>query len=151
VLDVRELEIDKAWQQHHPDRAKIPINVWRQPRFYKRGIATDAGRIAKACDDAKSIRELLDDFTRKGQVGRNRALQKIKHRLSPCRVEAVDKSAVIACWPEPRDSAFENSAPNSAKIASSSTSRWHCSTGEKMPSPSNPGAGSPGPCVGKML
>jgi hypothetical protein len=42
--------------------------------------------------------------------GPPRALQKIKHRLVPARVETVDKSAVIACWPEPRDSVFENPA-----------------------------------------
>jgi len=110
MLDMREQEIDKAWAQHDPDRAKIPVQVWRALRIYKRGITGDAARIAKACDDAKTLRALLDDFTRKGQVGRQRALQKIKHRLEPARVEAVDKTAVIACWPEPRDSVFENPA-----------------------------------------
>jgi len=52
----------------------------------------------------------LDDFTSKGQVGRNRALHKIKHRLEPARVEAVDRSTVIATWPEPRDTVLENPA-----------------------------------------
>jgi len=29
---------------------------------------------------------------------------------APPRVEAVDRSAVIACWPEPRDTVVENPA-----------------------------------------
>ena len=47
LSDSREQEIERAWQQHDPDRAKIPINVWRQLRIYKRGIGADAGRIAR--------------------------------------------------------------------------------------------------------
>jgi hypothetical protein len=75
MLDLREHEIDKAWAQHDPDRAKIPVHVYRALRIYKRTITGDAARISKACDDTKSLRALLDDFTRKGQVGRQRASQ----------------------------------------------------------------------------
>jgi hypothetical protein len=91
-----------------PTAPRYRSNVWRALRITKRGISADAARIKKACDEASSLRALLDDFTRKGQVGRNRALHKLQHRFAPARVEAVDASAVIATWPEPRDSVFEN-------------------------------------------
>jgi hypothetical protein len=94
VLDPREAEIDRAWQQHDSDRAKIPVQIWRQLRIYKRTISADAARISKACDDAKTLRALLDDFTRKGHVGRHRALQKIKHRLAPAATGPLSICAI---------------------------------------------------------
>ena len=42
MLDQRtQQEIDRAWQQHDPDRARIPIHIWRQLRIYKQIVAAN--------------------------------------------------------------------------------------------------------------
>jgi hypothetical protein len=69
---VRESQIERGWLRHEPDRAKVPREVWRNLRTFKRVIAPVADRIEAASDDRDRIKGLLYDWTRKGDVGRAR-------------------------------------------------------------------------------
>jgi hypothetical protein len=73
---VRELQIDRAWLQHDPDRGRIPREVWGKVRTFKRAIAPIAQRLDAASQDRDRIKTLLYDYACKGDVGRARALAK---------------------------------------------------------------------------
>jgi hypothetical protein len=69
---VRESQIERGGLAHEPERARIPREVWRQLRTFKRTIAPVAARLDAASEDREPIADLMFDLVRKGSVGRAR-------------------------------------------------------------------------------
>ena len=62
-------------------RAGPPREVWRKVRTFKRTIAPIADRVDVAVTDRERIKGLLYDYACKGEVGRARALAKLRKHL----------------------------------------------------------------------
>ena len=92
----REREIERAWRQHEPERAKVPLEARRQAKAFRDRIAPDADKI-KAAYQSQPLRDLLNDWARKSAVWRNRAIRKIKQALAPAAVDDAG-GALIVAW-----------------------------------------------------
>jgi hypothetical protein len=64
-------------------------------------IAPLAVRVGLAADDRKRIRDLMLDYSRKGDVGRVRTFSKLRHHLHPATVERLQKG-ILWSWLDPR-------------------------------------------------
>jgi hypothetical protein len=100
-MDARTRDIERAWLQHDPSRGKIPSESWRALRIFKRSIAPLATRVGLASDDRKRIKQLMFDYSRKGDVGRVRTFAKLRHHFHPALVERLQKG-VLWSWLDPR-------------------------------------------------
>jgi hypothetical protein len=102
-MDARacEREIERAWLQHDPARAKITNEAWRALRQFKRTIAPLAARVTAAADDGKRIKALMYDYSRKGDVGAQRTFSKLKRHFHPALVERLQKG-ILWSWLDPR-------------------------------------------------
>jgi hypothetical protein len=98
---VRERQIERAWIKHDPSRAKIPQEAWRALRNFKKQIAPQAARVAVASAARDRIKGLMADYSRKGDVGRQRTFAKLKHHFYPATVERL-KAGILWSWLEPR-------------------------------------------------
>jgi hypothetical protein len=98
---VRESQIDRGWLAHEPDRAKVPREIWRDLRTFKRTIAPIADRLDTASTDRERIAGLLYDWTRKGDVGRARALAKLRKHF-PLATITFPRQGIMWSWPAPR-------------------------------------------------
>ena len=75
-------EIDAAWRRHRPESVSIPAEARRKVRLLKGSLAGDAGKI-KAAYETAPVRDLLTGYLRKGAIGRERSLLRIKAALAP--------------------------------------------------------------------
>jgi hypothetical protein len=98
---VRESQIERGWLAHEPERARIPREVWRNLRTFKRTIAPIADRLDVAVTDRDRIKGLLYDWTRKGEVGRARALAKLRKHLEWANI-TFPRSGIMWSWLAPR-------------------------------------------------
>jgi hypothetical protein len=98
---VRESQIDRAWLQHAPEQGRIPKDVWRKVRTFKRTIAPIADRLDAAVQDRDRIKGLLYDWTCKGDVGRARALAKLRKHLDLADI-TFPRGGIMWSWLAPR-------------------------------------------------
>jgi hypothetical protein len=98
---VRESQIEQGWLEHEPDRARVPYDVWRKVRTFKRTIAPIADRLDAAVQDREHIKGLLYDFACKGDVGRARALAKLRKHL-PLATITFPRQGIMWSWLAPR-------------------------------------------------
>ena len=96
----RERDIERAWALHEPLRAtRAPRCPPRRERFKQR-IAPNADKI-KRIYQSLEFRALLNDWARKGAVGRERAKRKIVQMLAPAPVDDAG-GALMLMWAETR-------------------------------------------------
>ena len=72
---VRESQIERGWLAHEPERARIPREVWRQLRTFKRAIAPVAARIEAASNHRDRIAGLYEKgrrWPRQATAGQSR-------------------------------------------------------------------------------
>jgi hypothetical protein len=100
-MDARTRDIERAWAIHEPARLKIPSEAWRALRIFKRSIVPLAARVGLASDDLKRIRALMHDYSRKGDVGRQRTFAKLRHHFYPATVERL-QNGILWSWLDPR-------------------------------------------------
>jgi hypothetical protein len=98
---VRESQIERGWLAHEPDRAKIPREVWRDLRTFKRTVAPIGDRLDAAVTDRDYLKGLLYDWTRKGEVGRARALVKLRKHLDLATI-TFPRQGIMWSWLAPR-------------------------------------------------
>ena len=96
----REREIERAWALHEPLRARVPPDARRAVARFKERISPDADKI-KHTYQSPPFRALLNDWARKGAVGRERAKRKIVEMLAPACVDDVG-GPLMLMWAEPR-------------------------------------------------
>ena len=77
----REREIEAAWRQHEPQRARVPPEARRAVTRSRARIAGDAEGIKLAL--ARVALPLVDAWAKRGALDRGRKLLKIKAALSP--------------------------------------------------------------------
>jgi hypothetical protein len=97
----RDREIEKAWLAHEPERARVPREVWRDLRTFKRTIAPIADRLDAASTDRDRIKVLLYDYACKGEVGRARALAKLRKHF-PLATITFPRQGIMWSWLAPR-------------------------------------------------
>jgi hypothetical protein len=97
----RDRQIDKAWLQHAPEQGRIPREVWRNVRTFKRTIAPIADRLDAAVTDRDHLKTLLYDWTCKGEVGRARALAKLRKHLDLADT-TFPRQGIMWSWLAPR-------------------------------------------------
>lgn len=95
--DRREKQIEISWRQHDPSRAKVPHSARRAAGAFKDALAGDAERIKGALQG--HALPLIHEWSRKGAIGRERKLLRIKQALAPARVEDVN-GALLVLWQE---------------------------------------------------
>jgi hypothetical protein len=98
---VRESQIERGWLAHEPDRAKVPLEVWRKVRTFKRTIAPIADRLDAAWTDRDLLKGLLYDYACKGDVGRARALAKLRKHF-PLATITFPRQGIMWSWLAPR-------------------------------------------------
>jgi hypothetical protein len=98
---VRESQIERGWLAHEPERGRIPKEVWRKVRTFKRTIAPIADRLDVAVTDRERIKGLLYDYACKGDVGRARALAKLRKHL-PLATITFPRQGIMWSWLAPR-------------------------------------------------
>ncbi len=101
----RERQIDIAWREHQfgqggssglsSERAKA-LAAARSVRIFKTEIAPDADKL-KGVYQSPGFRQLFNDWVRKGAVGRERKLLKLKQMLAPASVSPSD-GALLLAW-----------------------------------------------------
>ncbi len=96
----RERQIEHAWRQHAPERAKVPSDARRAASAFKQRISPDADKI-KHTYQSPPFRALLNDWARKGAVGRERAKRKIVQMLLSASVDDAG-GALMLMWLEAR-------------------------------------------------
>jgi hypothetical protein len=116
MLDRREREVDRAWIEHDPSRARIPSEAWRALRRYKAGIAADAARIMAASEATPRLRALLIAVFHKGTLAKQkvRAIERLRNYVAPAVLTVTD-DAMIWAWPEPRGTIIINDDPAKKK------------------------------------
>src|SRR5271168_2594920 len=82
----RERDIDRAWRQHDPDRARVPFAARRAAQAFRDGLTGDAEKIV-AKYESPSFRVLLHDWALKSSLGRVRTLSRIEQALTPASVD----------------------------------------------------------------
>ncbi len=95
----RERQIERAWAQHEPERARAPPSARRAVAAFKARLAPDAERIKGALRG--SALPLIDDWAKKGSPGRERKLRRIKAALGWAAVDDTG-GALRVLWLEPR-------------------------------------------------
>ena len=96
----RERDIERAWALHEPLRARVPPDARRAASAFKQRIAPNADKI-KRIYQSLEFRALLNDWARKGAVGRERAKRKIVQMLAPAPVDDAG-GALMLMWAETR-------------------------------------------------
>jgi hypothetical protein len=97
----RKSQIDKAWMIHDLAQGRIPKEVWRKVRTFKRTIAPIADRLEDATQDRDRIKQLLYDHECKGAVGRARALAKLRKHLDLAHI-SFPRQGIMWSWLAPR-------------------------------------------------
>jgi hypothetical protein len=76
----KELEIDRAWIQHAPERARIPPAVLRELRAFKRDIGLTAGTIEAVLKQDDLTQFLIEPLVRRRGMHRRRLLEDLRRR-----------------------------------------------------------------------
>jgi hypothetical protein len=92
-------EIDLAWKRHQPDRNRIPNDVARRVRAFKRALKPSATAISHALDGVAWRDTAIDAVCKHGK-GRDRALAKLRRGFPGASVGVRDSRLVII-WLEP--------------------------------------------------
>ncbi len=102
---LKEREVDIAWREHQfgqggrsLERAKA-LAAARATRIFKTEIAPDADLLKGVCQ-SPGFRQLFNDWARKGAVGRERKLLKLKQMLAPASACPSD-GALLVAWLQP--------------------------------------------------
>jgi hypothetical protein len=97
---VRESQIDRAWLRHAPEQGRIPREVWRKLRTFKRTIAPIAARLQAASAERDRIKGLLYDWACKGETGRARALAKLRRHFDLATI-TFPRQGIMWSWLAP--------------------------------------------------
>jgi hypothetical protein len=97
----RERDVERAWLRHEPARARVPNEARRAARAFRDGLARDGDRI-KLTYQSPDFRQLLNDWARKGTIGRGRALARIRASIAPASVDVVG-AALTLMWLMPHE------------------------------------------------
>jgi len=65
----RERELEKAWRQHQPERARVPLEARRAVREFKARIAPDADRISARSREVRFSSSMIG--RRRARLGGN--------------------------------------------------------------------------------
>jgi hypothetical protein len=95
------VNLDRSWAQHDPVQGRIPREIMRNVRTFKRTIAPIAGRLDVAVNDRDRIKGLLYDYACKGDVGRARALAKLRKHLDLANI-TFPRQGIMWSWLAPR-------------------------------------------------
>jgi hypothetical protein len=98
---LRERQIERAWREHEPERARVPPEARRAAQAFRERIAPGAERFNRIYLSAE-FRRTLNDWSMKGPIGRERALCKIKQLLAPAVIDVMD-DALLFTWLQPHD------------------------------------------------
>jgi hypothetical protein len=99
-MGAREREVEVAWRQHEPLRARVPLAARRAATAFREGLADDADKI-KRTYQSPSFRTVLHDWALKKGIGRETARLKILHTFTPAFVDDIG-GALRLLWLEPR-------------------------------------------------
>jgi hypothetical protein len=84
-----------------PEQGRIPKDVWRKVRMFKRTIALIADRLDEAATERERIKGLLYDYACKGEVGRARALAKLRKHFNLATI-TFPRGGLMWSWLAPR-------------------------------------------------
>lgn len=98
---VRESQIERGWLRHEPERARVPREIWRNLRTFKRTIAPIADRLDEAATARDYLKGLLYDYACKGEVGRARALAKLRKHFDLATI-TFPRRGIMWSWLAPR-------------------------------------------------
>jgi hypothetical protein len=107
----RDRDIDRAWATHQPERIRVPAEIWRKLRTFKRSIAPAAVNIKRILDDDTTMKRLMTNFAFKKGIGRARALSRLKKHLAGATLQAEDDT-IIGTWLEPTGPILDSDDPS---------------------------------------
>ncbi len=100
-------QTDMAWLQHQPARARIPEDVWRKVRAFRRAIAPGAAQMNALQD----VHQLAVDVVHKKGIGQQRAIARLVALITPTAIVTAGAGTVAWAWPEPRGPILESDNP----------------------------------------
>jgi hypothetical protein len=83
-MDEIARQIDRSWSQHEPERDRIPAEIWRRVRAFKRELPPTAAIIERVLKNDKLAQPLIERCVRR----RGMARQNFLPSLFPGRLAA---------------------------------------------------------------
>jgi hypothetical protein len=94
-------EIDRAWLQHEPDRDRIPSDIWRRLRRFKKDFEPTSVKIRAVLAYESMLRQLVEQCTRRRGMARVRALKDARRAFPGATVKSVDLNILEISWLAP--------------------------------------------------
>jgi hypothetical protein len=101
---VRESQIDRSWLQHDPAQGRVPREIYRNLRTFKRTIKPIADRIEAASEEHERIGSLMYDYGLKGAIGKQRALKRLRQHFELATLTFPRPGYFMWSWLQPRGS-----------------------------------------------
>jgi hypothetical protein len=90
----RAFEIERAWREHEPLRARVPNSVRVKTRALITAVAHDGEQILSVCQEPL-LHAIVTDWRCKKKVGKQRAFMKLVSLLAPSRIREDRESLVV--------------------------------------------------------
>jgi hypothetical protein len=97
----KELEIDRAWIQHDPERARITPAILRELRAFKRDIGITAATIEAVLKRDDLTQFLIEPLVRRRGMARRRQLEELRRTLPGAHAKISFKNILEIAWLSP--------------------------------------------------
>jgi len=140
----REREIEAAWREHEPARIKA---AWRAVEKFRAEIASDGVEVKRLLKG--SALPLIHDWAKRGALGRDRKLMRIREALAPASVE-TPFGALTIMWAEPRGPIWTVDHPSFRQDCVLVVAAWASRVRGKICFAESPVAEIPNHCLSRM-
>jgi hypothetical protein len=106
MMDDIARQIDRAWSLHEPERDRVPAEIWRRVRSFKRDLAPTACIIERVLKDQQLAQPLIEKCIRRRGVARQQFLSYLRKTLPGANVRIAHKEILEVSWLSPRPPMF---------------------------------------------
>jgi hypothetical protein len=102
----RQREVDISWSRHEPERDRVPAEVWRRVRAFKRDLAPTAAIIERVLKNEHLAQPLITKCVRRRGMARQQFLGFLRRTLPNANVLIRYKEILEVSWLSPRPPMF---------------------------------------------
>ena len=102
----RQRELDRAWSKHEPERDRIPSDIWRRVRAFKRELAPTAAIIENVLKREQLAQPLIVEAIRRRGVPRQKFVNNLRRMLPGANIRICHKEILEISWLSPRPPLF---------------------------------------------
>jgi hypothetical protein len=101
VSEQVERDIERAWLRHQPERDRIPTEIWRKLRLFKKQFEPTSAKIKAALSDEAVLRSLVEQCCNRRGMARQRILADTRRRFPGAQVKIAHKDVLEISWLAP--------------------------------------------------